>query len=172
MSITRTAVAPPDGHLIGSPRLAWYNPKLDPHIAATKMTAKMRAAVMNGTYDDGTPRNSGDLETPDRDHPANLFSSLCADGAHRPALDIDLRFDSFSPAALAGVLEHRGPMMLIESCSGNTHAYVPEMVCDWAEYQRVMERLVWAGFLERRYVDHSLVRGQTLLRVPGVIKVY
>lgn len=124
-------------------RKHYYNCMLDPHCQA-KMTDKMRAAVEDDRYEDG-----GELQDPDEDHPANLVSSLCEDGLHRPALDIDIpciRVDSSTP--------------------GHSHLYFT-VGLEWDEYVELLQALAKAGILEQKYVDHSLGRGQTLLRVPG-----
>jgi hypothetical protein len=76
----------PDETLTLSARRCWYNPKLDPRLILGKMTPAMADAVISGKYDDGSVQQSGPLNEPDATHPANLISSLCADGLHRPAL--------------------------------------------------------------------------------------
>lgn len=130
-------------------RRRYYNPVLDPHCQA-KMTDKMRAAVDAQTYDDGGPLNE-----PDADHPANLVSSLCDDGLHRPALDIDV------------------PMVVVESATPNHwHVYFPTIALSWERYCALLFALETAGILESDYVRHSIGRGQTLLRMPGVPRVF
>lgn len=133
-------------------RLAYYNPVLDPALQAAKMTPKMRTAVQNGTYDDGTVTNGGQLNTPDEHHPANLVSSLCEDGYHRPALDIDI------PA-----------IAVPSSTPGHCHIYF-DVPLEWGAYVKLLDALVEAGILEQGYVAASKSRGQTLLRLPGVPK--
>jgi hypothetical protein len=73
-----------------SARLRYYNPKLDPRTQAEKMTPKMREAVNVDTYGWDTEKAGGPLNVPDADHPYNLVSSLCTDGNHRIAFDIDV----------------------------------------------------------------------------------
>lgn len=41
---------------------------------------------------------------------------------------------------------------------------------EWDEYQIYLWDCVQRGWLEKRYVEHSIVRGQSLLRAPGVLK--
>lgn len=135
-----------------SERVTYYNPKLDPH-CQTKMTPAMLKAVEDGTYDDGSEEQGGPLNKPDEQHPANLISSLCADGLHRPALDIDL------------------PCELVPSSTpGHFHLYFPTVALTWDEYAELLEALVKVGIVESRYVHHSTRRGQTLLRLPGITK--
>lgn len=128
-------------------RRTYYNPSLDPH-CQSKMTPAMQAAVEEDLYENG-----GELNEPDWQHPANLVSSLCDDGSHRPALDIDIPCE-----------------VVPSSTEGHCHIYFPTVAMSWAQYQTLLGALADAGILERRYVDHSIVRGQTLLRPPGVEK--
>lgn len=133
-------------------RRRYYNPKLDPHCQA-KMTPAMLKAVEDGTYDDGSEEQGGPLNTPDGQHPANLVSSLCEDGLHRPAIDIDI------------------PCELVSSSTpGHFHLYFPTVALSWDDYQSLLVALVAAGIVDDRYVVHSMRRGQTLLRAPGVTK--
>jgi len=126
-------------------RRRYYNPMLDPHCQA-KMTPKMREAVNKETYGAGGPLNEPDLS-----HPANLVSSLCDDGLHRVALDLDL------------------PCELIPSTTdGHFHLYFPTLRLTWEEYRLVLEVLTKVGIIEEGYRDASYMRKQTLLRPPGV----
>jgi len=128
-------------------RRRYYNPMIDPH-CQEKMTDKMRAAVNDETYGAGGPLNEPDLQ-----HPANLVSSLCWDGAHRPALDIDI------------------PCELIQSTTeGHSHLYFPTLALSWEQYRVLLEALAFVGIIEPAYRDASYSRQQTLLRPPGVEK--
>lgn len=128
-------------------RFRYYNPVLDKR-AQEKMTPAMLEAVREDRY-----RNGGPLLEPDDDHPANLVSSLCEDGYHRPALDIDIPCE-YVPS----------------STEGHGHLYFPTAKLTWAQYVALLEALADAGILEHRYVEHSKHRRQTLLRPPGVTK--
>lgn len=133
-------------------RKRWYNPKLDRR-AQVKMTPEMLKAVQNGYYDDGSEEQSGPLNEPDETHLANLVSSLCDDGLHRPALDIDI------------------PCTYVQSSTdGHGHLYFPTVALNWEDYQELLDVLAKFGIVEPRYVEHSKMRGQTLLRPPGVKK--
>lgn len=128
-------------------RLTYFNPVLDPYYQ-TKMTEKMREAVLEDRYEFGGP-----LDEPSDEHPANLVSSLATDGQHYPALDIDI------------------PMKVVESSTpGHWHVYFPTVALTWGQYKDLLDALANAGILEQKYVDHSKIRGQTLLRPPGVDK--
>lgn len=134
-------------------RLIYYNPVLDPDLQRVKMTPKMRDAAQKGTYDDGTVSGGGPLNEPDENHPPNLVSSLCTDGLHRPALDIDI------------------PCELVPSSTpDHWHLYFDTIALTWDDYVELLQALAKAGILEQRYVDVSIVRGQTLLRPEGVPK--
>jgi hypothetical protein len=106
-------------------------------------------------YQSDLDRDEGDysvteLEQPSEDNPANLVSSLCVDGRHRPALDIDVPCE-FIPS----------------STEGHGHLYFPTINLTWENYKRLLTALTQAGIVERAYVLASEKRGQTLLRLPG-----
>ena len=109
------------------------------------------AVEPDAEYDDIT---ADQLIQPDADHPANLCSSLCTDGRHRPALDIDI------------------PCQYIPSSTpGHGHLYFPSVAMSWEKYRRLLDALVEAGIVDAAYRDHSVNSGQTLLRLPHVKKV-
>lgn len=129
-----------------SKRKTYYNPVLDPLVVAERMTEKMAEAV--GSYERGGPLNK-----PDVSHPANLVSSLCEDGKHRPALDIDI------------------PCRVVASSTpGHCHIYFDSIELEWWQYANLLTALGQAGILHPGYVEASLARGQSLLRPPGVMK--
>lgn len=111
-----------------SKRIEWYNSVLDLDVV---------------DYDDG------DLEVPEANR-ANLISSLCEDGLHRPALDIDI------PCR-----------MVPSSTEGHCHLYFDTVALTWVQYRKLLNALAEAGIIQPEYVQHSIDRGQTLLRVPG-----
>lgn len=158
----------PDEHLIESPRLCWYNPKLDPALAH-KMTPEMVRAINEGTYDDGTEKQGGPLITPDEWHEPNLVSSLCADGLHRPALDVDFPHNPVVVQCIADAVELINPIV-VASTGGNCHVYCVEPALTLDAYTEFLFSL--GEWLEDRYVCHSVNRGQTLLRLPGIPKLH
>ena len=91
-----------------------------------------------------------------QDGEANLVSSLCEDGLHRLAIDID------------------GPAVTLrESCTpGHYHLLIDHRGMEWDRYQILLELLAEAGIVEEAYVEHSIERGQTLLRKPGVPRMF
>lgn len=154
-------------------RLTYYNPKLDPRLICEKMTPAMAKAAEDGTYDDGSVKQSGPLHPPSDVYPYNLVSSLCTDGRHRPALDIDCANDPFEADAIAGIvsdLTGGGTVDILES-THHYHFYVEDRDYSWDAYQRLLDDLVDAGVLEVGYVSASIARGQTLLRPPHIRKV-
>lgn len=162
----------PDSRYVSSPRRVYYNPMLDPYVVATKMTPAMGEAAEAGVYNDGSEAGGGPLHTPDRDHPYNLISSLCEDGLHRPALDLD-GFDHDSDQSeildsVSAVFDSPGVVVLVRSTS-HWHAYLPEVAYTWKQYLDVLSS---SALLERNYVQASIGRGQTLLRPPHVRKIY
>lgn len=118
-------------------RRTYYNPLLNP--------------TNTVNTEDGDYTAGGPLLEPTETSPANLVSSLCTDGLHRPALDIDI------------------PCRVEQSTTpGHCHLYFNELAMTWETYKTLIEALAAAGILENKYVEHSIDRGQTLLRPPGV----
>lgn len=142
-------------------RRTYYNPMLDPGCMA-KMTPKMRDAVMADSYEEGGPLNEADIW-----HPANLVSSLCDDGMHRPALDVDVPLTDDHRA----VLREFGDLAIVPSSTpGHCHVYIDGVAFDWESYKDFLASMVSAGIVDAKYVEHSVARGQTLLRMPGTCK--
>jgi len=129
-------------------RKQYYNPMIDPTVQVEKMTPDMVKAVQQQTYGAGGPLNE-----PDEAHPGNLVSSLCADGLHRPALDIDI------------------PCRVVPSSTeGHCHIYFDTVALSWRHYKNLLVALADAGIIDESYMEASFARGQTLLRPPGVAK--
>lgn len=83
----------------------------------------------------------------------NLVSSLCVDGKHRPALDIDV------------------PVRVIPSSTGDHwHLYFPTVELDAEQYWKLLDALVEAGIVGYGFAYHSKRRGASWLRLPGVKK--
>jgi hypothetical protein len=104
-------------------------------------------------------KDSGDPNGPDTEerHPvlkadANLISSKCLDGEHRPVLDFDI------PARYVP-----------SSTAGHGHLYIDKPM-SWENYQILLRTLKLVGILEPGYVDAALRRGATFVRPPGVLK--
>lgn len=160
------------GHRFGplaGDRIMWYNPVLDPHCQA-KMSDKHRTAVLDGTYDEGDAGSGGPLNRPDRDHPANLISSLCMDGLHLPALDID-GTDEADDLGLGQVRRHlpKSCELLAVRSAHHWHVYGSAPMA-WSDYVDALGEMAEAGLLEEAYVAASVRRGQTLLRPPWLPK--
>lgn len=164
----------PDMHLVASQRKQWYNAMLDPYVQANKMTDKMREAVENGTYDDGTADGGGELHEPDHQHPPILVSSLCKDGFHRPAFDVDVPYPDASLVAklCAWVAKVPEEDVLVIGSTNNWHVYMPYVKLNHIQYFDFLEKFVDANIVELKYVEHSLNRQQSLLRLPGVRKSF
>lgn len=130
-------------------RKRWYNPMLDPRTQTLKMTEAMRKAVEDQAYAD----NAGPLNEPDAQHPYNLVSSLCDDGMHRPALDIDV------------------PCRVVPSSTeGHCHIYFDTLALSWPQYLGLLGALTAAGIIDVAYLAASIKREQTLLRPEHVRK--
>jgi hypothetical protein len=129
-------------------RKTYYNPMIDRDVQDRKMTEKMREAVRTEKYGQGGPLNA-----PDDSHPANLVSSLCDDGLHRPALDLDL-----------------SAQLVPSSTEGHFHLYIDSPGLTWPAYRRLLEALCEAGIIDDGYLAACIMRQQSLLRPQGVTK--
>lgn len=99
-----------------------------------------------------------DYDSPDHEYyevepnEANLVSSLCEDGLHRPALDLDLPGEIFQ-----------------SSTPGHVHLYLDKPMT-WPVYVNLLFALSTAGVLEPNYVTHCIRQGMSLLRLPHIKK--
>lgn len=102
-----------------------------------------------------TPKN-GPKNRPHEAQFANCVSSqvVGAKDIHMPAIDIDV------------------PCRLVESSTpGHFHLYIDHPIT-WPRYAAILSALTEAGIVEQGYLDASLARGATYLRMPGHKKVY
>ncbi len=169
-----TAQRTPDGHKMpeGVHRVLYYNPKLDPYVIQNKMTKAMAEAVERGTYDNGSVQQGGPLLEPDATHTFNLISSLCSDGLHRPALDVDLARSLYDETwileSTARALEVPIDSLTAAPSTTNWHVYGILPALPWDDYSELIRH---CGLLEGAYVRASEARRQTLLRPPFITKV-
>jgi hypothetical protein len=87
-------------------------------------------------------------------HPdfANLVGSLCDDGSHMPALDIDL------------------PCKLVPSTTeGHFHLYIDHPM-SFEAYGKLVAALIEAGIVEPGHMSHLEENGMTTLRPAGAKK--
>lgn len=77
---------------------------------------------------------------------ANLVSSLCADGQHMPAIDIDLPI-RVKPS----------------STEGHFHLFIDHKI-SWEQYVNILRALYEAGIVERGFYELSVARGASFLR--------
>lgn len=83
---------------------------------------------------------------------ANLISSLCDDGQHAPAIDIDL------------------PVHVVPSSTqGHYHLYFDKKM-PWADYVKLLKVMTEVGLVEKGYYDASVKFKQSYLRLPHVKK--
>jgi hypothetical protein len=158
----------PDAHLLVSPRRTYYNPILDLRTQDEKMTPEWRKSIAK--YESGGPLNE-----PDEDHPYNLVSSLCLDGYHRPALDLDDydndgHGDTFDKIDEVWAFGARNGVLVPSSSSGHFHLYMPEPALTWREYVADLAALTRSKVIQGSYLLASIERGQTLLRPPHILK--
>ncbi len=107
-----------------------------------------RSEILNGS--DHAPSDDDRVRCSRED--ANLVSSLCRDGLHRPVLDIDF------PARLVP-----------SSTEGHFHLYL-EVALPEADYLELVRALGRAHILSPFYVKASEVRGATFCRPEWVKK--
>lgn len=97
-------------------------------------------------HEDGEIRNPATKET------ANLISSLCQDGQHRPVMDFDI------------------PARYVPSTTaGHGHLYIDKPL-SWEQYQKVLNVLAEVGILEAGYVGAAIRRGASFVRPEWVKK--
>ncbi len=83
---------------------------------------------------------------------ANLISSLCYNGLHRPVLDLDF------------------PCELIPSSSSNCfHLYI-NRCCTWEDYENLLIAMRKCGFLQKGFVDNSIRKKASFVRPPWIKK--
>ena len=106
------------------------------------------------------------------------MSSLCTDGRHLPALDIDVPFDQADEVqalimgAKDSTLSQFNNWMLVRSASGFIHAYASLGrlgYSDLSEYVKAIRSLP-DEIVDEAWTSHCELRGQTLLRPAGVPK--
>jgi hypothetical protein len=103
-----------------------------------------------GSKNGGFPSDTREESDPEKAH---VVSSLGPDGkTHHPVLDIDV------------------PAELIPSTTpGHSHLYL-DVDMNWGQLQMLLAALHAAGIIERGYMDASIARGFTCVRLPWVKK--
>lgn len=99
-------------------------------------------------------RQEGDHEArqPSTEADANLISSLCNDGQHRPVIDLDV------------------PCRLVESTTpGHFHLYV-DVPMDLDRMLAMLRAMRDAGVVQPGFVQHTEARGAAFVRPEGVRK--
>lgn len=95
-------------------------------------------------HEDGEIRNPATKET------ANLISSLCQDGQHRPVMDFDI------------------PARYVPSTTpGHGHLYIDKPM-KWEDYTKLLKVLGEVGILEPGYVAAAIRRQATFVRPEWV----
>jgi hypothetical protein len=85
---------------------------------------------------------------------ANLVSSKCKDGKHRPVIDFDV------------------PVRYVPSTTpGHGHLYI-DIPMEWPVYANLLIALRAAGVVEEGYLNAALQRGATYVRPEWVKKPY
>lgn len=114
------------------------------------------APHLNEEGDSAAPANA-DVDTEERTQVANSFgvganlvSSLCDNGMHKPAIDLDVRCQLFESREF-----------------GKYHLYIDHEM-SWEVYEALLVAFEAAGILERGYLQVSQKREQTFLRLPRV----
>lgn len=132
-------------------RRRYHHPLLDPRKRKGMTTAQVEKEIKEH-YDNDQMKMLVAPKEPNS--PANLVSSLCEDGQHRPALDIDV------------------PCELIPSSTeGHHHLYFPTVNLSWEDYRLLLEVLAHVGIIEPGYRDMSMRDKQSFLRLPGTEKI-
>lgn len=115
------------------------------------MTTPKRLTFHSAAVDDISQWPSPCIPEPDGAK-ANLIDSLCDDGFHMPALDIDL------------------PCELVPSTTeGHFHLYIDKPM-SFAAYRKLVEAFIEAGIVEPNILKYMEANGMTTLRPSGVKK--
>lgn len=136
-------------------------PSLDrlPQYVRTHQLAKLAPAQESEEWDGDY---SGEAVPADRLEEAEVVTSYTggskkglwgdAEKLHRPILDIDI------------------PMHIIPSTTeGHGHLYIDKELT-WWEYKRLLEVLADCGIIERGYLNVSIAREHTAVRLPWIKK--
>lgn len=83
---------------------------------------------------------------------ANLISSLCKDGYHKPVLDFDFSCE-----------------LIPSSTTGNFHLYINKVI-HWQDYQDLLMVMRKCGILQKGFVNNSITKGATFVRPPWIKK--
>lgn len=110
-----------------------------------------RRYFVNHALDSSTYENPGDLDPCERED-ANLVSSLCEDGQHRPIIDLDI-----------------GATLVPSSTPGHGHLYI-DVPMSFDTMIALIDALASAGVVERGWSRAVRNRGMTLVRPPWVKK--
>ena len=133
--------------------------KLPEYVRAHQLAKLAPAADSEGW--DG--EYSGEVVAADKLEEAEVVTSLTGEikkslygfveAKHRPILDIDI------------------PMHIIPSTTpGHGHLYIDKELT-WSEYRRLLGVLADCGIIERGYLNVSLAREHTAVRLPWIKKV-
>lgn len=107
--------------------------------------------TQRSSSDPGTP--DSEFREPSTEDDANLVSSLCDDGLHRPVLDIDL-----------------AARLVPSSTEGHFHLYLDGLALSWEVYEKLLVSLRDAGVLQHGYVNAAIERKATFVRPEWVRK--
>lgn len=117
----------------------------------SKPVTSHRLTFYSEAVDDISKWPSPCVPEPDKKK-ANLVSSLCSDGYHMPALDIDM------------------PCELVPSSTeGHFHLYIDKPMTLMA-YKKLVQAFIDAGIVEPNIMKYMDMNGMTALRPRGVKK--
>ena len=168
-----------------SPRLRKFVAELDashPGSVDERCLVAALESLIPGDYSDVRVADSdyysadGEAVSSDRSGEPNAVLSLCENGLHAPAFDVDVPIDAAAEkirSAFVGVPTTDGRparFELVRSSSGNTHVYVANMALPWGFYEGRLRRLVDLGVVEHGYLLASIEREASRLRLPHVCK--
>lgn len=109
---------------------------------------------------------------------ANLISSLCDDGLHRPVLDVDEMpvwkavgeiIDSWRTVFCDGRLAPNLIEVVPSSTPGHVHVYIEHSI-RWHKYRELLIELAHRGVIQPGFANASVAREATFVRPPGVKK--
>ena len=104
---------------------------------------------LGGSNDAKWPKDKYDYSTKSE---ANLLSSECVDGQHRPVIDFDI------------------PVRYVPSTTeGHGHLYI-DVPTSWENYKKLLDALLDCGYIQKGFHDFSVQREASYVRPPWVKK--
>lgn len=132
-------------------KIGFLDERLTNFIATSNVYRILKWAQHSEDLDQDRRYLTSDIE--DADVVASSYNSYGFNtGLHRPVLDIDLDI-----------------VVVPSSTPGHHHLYIDKLMT-WERYAKLLQALADAGIVQQGFVNVSLQRGATMVRLPWVKK--